>query len=789
MSEVKNEFMVNNEELRQKLSEVGKNKRKVDGDKIARGRALFVDDIRIPVDKLYHAKIMHSPHAHAIIKKIDATKALALPGVIGVFSHENVPRVPFTTAGQNYPEPSPYDTFVFDSKVRYAGDRVCAVVADTLETAAHALELIKVEYELLPAILDMREAIGNKTIIHDELDATGIHNKNKNIAAHVQASMGDPEKAFKEADHVFENEYSVQYVQAAPVEPHIAVTYYDENDRLVIYCSTQVPFHSRRIVAHVLGIPVQKVRVIKPRTGGSFGVKQEILVEDLCAMLTHLTKKAVKLEYTRREEFNSSRTRHPQILTIKSGFKKDGTIVALSMKLLANTGAYGAHALTVQCNTGSKALCLYNTPNVNFEATIVYTNLPVAGALRGYGGPQGYFALDSHFEECAKKLNIDSIELRRKNQVKVGEELSLTKALGEGREGFMQILRTCGMQECLEKVLKDLDYYNKKKEYDASNKKSHIKRGVGLALTMHGSGIPGVDMGAASIKINDDGSFNLLCGATDLGTGSDTILSQIAAEVLKIPTSKITIYSSDTDMTPFDVGAYASSTTYISGVAIAKAAAQCRDQILKTGAHLLKEDIADLYCENSAVHSKKTKASVSYQDVALYTLYKEDQYQIIGTGSHITYDCPPPFCAQGCEVEVDTETGVIKLIKFSSAVDCGLAVNPVMAEGQIEGGVHMGLGYALCEEMKFDAKGVMTNPGFLDYKLLSTLDMPEIKTHIVETFEPTGPFGAKSVSEIPVDGPAPAVANAIEHACGIRIYDLPITAEKLLNAISAANNK
>ena len=789
MPEVKNEFMVNSEELRQKLSEVGKNKRKVDGDKLARGKALFVDDIKIPADKIYHAKILHSPHAHAIIKKIDAAKALALPGVVGVFSHENVPRVPFTTAGQNYPEPSPYDTFVFDSKVRFAGDRVCAVLADSPDTAARALDLIKVEYEPLPAILNMREAIGNKTIIHDELDSTGIFDKNKNIAAHVQASMGDIEKGFKEADHIFENEYSVQYVQAVPLEPHIAVTYYDENDRLVIYCSTQVPFHSRRIVAQVLGMPVQKVRVIKPRTGGSFGVKQEILIEDLCAMLTHLTKKAVKLEYTRHEEFCAARTRHPQIATIKSGFKKDGTITALSMKLLANTGAYGSHALTVQCNTGSKSLCLYNTPNVNFEATIVYTNLPVAGALRGYGGPQGYFPLDSHFEECAKKLNIDSIELRRKNQVKVGDDLILTKALGEGREGYMQVLRTCGMQQCLDIVLKDLDYYNKKKEYDESNKKSHIKRGVGLALTMHGSGIPGVDMGAASIKMNDDGSFNLLCGATDLGTGSDTILSQIAAEVLKIPTDKIIIYSSDTDMTPFDVGAYASSTTYISGVAIAKAAAQCREQILKTGAHLLKEDIADLYCQDSAVHSTKTKASVSYQDIALYTLYKEDQYQIIGTGSHLTYDCPPPFCAQGCELEVDTETGVIKLIKFSSAVDCGLAINPVMAEGQIEGGVHMGLGYALCEEMKFDAKGVMANPCFLDYKLLSPMDMPEIKTHLVETFEPTGPFGAKSVSEIPVDGPAPAVANAIEHACGIRIYDLPITAEKLLNAITELNKK
>lgn len=777
-------FVVDSKSLRAKLKEVGQNKRKVDGDKMARGKAQYVDDILFPVDKLYHARILHSPHAHAIIKKIDASRALKMPGVVGVFSHENVPRVPYTTAGQNYPEPSPYDHVMFDTKVRYVGDKVCAVVAETPELAEEAVSKIKVDYQVLPAVLDMRESTKCGVVIHDELDATGIHDKSKNIAAHVKAEYGDVEKGFKESAHVFENEYSVQYVQHVPLEPHISVTYYDENDRLVIYTSTQVPFHSRRIVARALGIPVQKVRLIKPRTGGSFGVKQEIITEDICAMMTHLTRKAVRLEYTRVEEFMSSRTRHPQILWVKSGFKKDGTLNALSMKLIANTGAYGAHALTVQCNTGSKALSLYKSPNYFFEATIVYTNLPVAGAMRGYGGPQGYFALDSHLEECAKKLGFDPIEFRRKNQVKKGDELVLTKALGEGREGFQQILKTCGMDECLEKVMKDLDWNAKKKKYAEENKKSHVKRGLGLAMTMHGSGIPGVDMGAASIKINDDGSFNLLCGATDLGTGSDTILSQIAAEVLCIPTSKIIVYSSDTDFTPFDVGAYASSTTYITGVAIAKAAQQCKDQIIKTAAHLLGEPESDLSCADSAVHSKKTKKSLSYQDIALHTLYKEDQYQIIGTGSHITYDCPPPFAVQGCEVEVDTETGKVKLIKFSSAVDCGVAINPVMAEGQVEGGVHMGLGYALYEEMKFDSKGAMTNPRFLDYKMPTTLDMPEMFTHIVETFEPTGPFGAKSVSEIPVDGPAPAVANAIEDACGVRIRDLPITSEKLLFALS-----
>lgn len=784
------EFIVDNEKLRKNLKEVGQNKRKVDGDKMARGKAVYVDDAKLPIDKLYHAKIMHSPHAHAIIKKIDASAALKMPGVIGVFSHENVPRVPYTTAGQNYPEPSPYDTVLFDTKVRYAGDKVCAVVAETPEIAQAAIDSIKVEYQLLPAILDPRDSMKpGAVVIHDELDATGITDKNKNLAAHVKAEVGDVEKAFKESDHVFENEYSVQYVQHVPLEPHVSITYIDEDERIVIYTSTQVPFHSRRIVARVLGVPVQKIRLIKPRTGGSFGVKQEIITEDMCAMLTFLTKKAVRIEYTRHEEFVSSRTRHPQIIKVKTGFKKDGTMTGLSLKVLANTGAYGAHALTVQCNTGSKALSLYNCVNTYFEATIVYTNLPVAGAFRGYGGPQGYFALDSHFDECAVKMGIDTLELRRKNQVKVGDVLLLSKALGEGREGFEQIIRTCGMQQCLDKVTRDLDWHNKKKQYAEENKKSHIKKGVGLAMLMHGTAIPGVDMGSASIKMNDDGSFNLLCGATDLGTGSDTILAQMAAEVLCIPTSKMIVYSSDTDMTPFDVGAYASSTTYISGTAVSRAALECKKQIIEVAAKLLKEPAENLYCQDSMVYSNKTQNKMSYQDIALYTLYKEDQFQIIGTGSYISYDSPPPFAVQGCEVEVDTQTGKVRVTKFSSAVDCGMPINPVMAEGQIEGGVHMGLGYALTEEMKFDSKGVTLNPNFLDYKIFSTLDMPEMTTHLIETYEPTGPFGAKSVAEIPLDGPAPAVANAVFDACGIRIKDLPLTPEKILFALMEKEQK
>ncbi|MFH0801969.1 MAG: molybdopterin cofactor-binding domain-containing protein [bacterium] len=759
------------------FSAVGVKAKKLDGPALVTGRGPYTDDLH--PHGMLHAGILRSPHAHARIMEIRTEKACALPGVQAVLTWQDVPRIPYTTAGQGYPEPSPYDSFMLDRKVRFAGDRVAAVAADTLGIAEEALKLIEVKYEMLPAILHPEEALKpGAPVIHDEEDASGIYDAPKNLAAYISAGVGDLERGLLEADFILENEYRVHYVQQAPMEPHVCITWLDENNRLVIRTSTQVPFHCRRIVARLLKLPVSRVRVIKPRIGGGFGVKQEILIEDICGMLTLVTRRPVRLALTRREEFISSRTRHPQVLRMKTGLKKDGTLTANQLTVLANTGAYGAHSLTVPSNTGSKSLPLYPCPNQKFEAQVVYTNLPVAGAFRGYGGPQGFFALDCQMDEAARALGMDPLEFKRRRCLKKGDLLPLAEVLGEGKPGYRQVIKSCGMEECIDKAASAIGWGRPLLKPE----KTYLKRGRGCALLMHGSGIPGVDMGAAFIKMNEDGSFNLLVGATDLGTGSDTVLSQIAAEVLRVPTEKIIPCSSDTDCTPFDVGAYASSTTYISGQAVKAAAEECLRQILMVAGRMLDEKPELLSVREGRVFSPSGK-SFDYTEIALHSFYRDEMLQIMGTASHFSYDCPPPFGAMFAEVEVDVDTGQVRVLKFASAIDCGTAVNPPLAEGQINGAVAMALGYALTEEMIFDEKGRMMNPTFFDYKTMGSLDMPEMHTFLVESWEPTGPFGAKSVSEIPMDGPAPAVANAIFDAIGLRLRELPFTAERVLGAI------
>jgi len=759
------------------FSVVGSKAKKLDGPALVTGRGPYTDEIH-PRGML-HAGILRSPHAHARILEIKTEKARALPGVQAVLTWQDVPRIPYTTAGQGYPEPSPYDSFMLDKKVRFAGDRVAAVAADTPTIAEEALKLIEVKYEILPAILNPEEALKpGAPVIHDEEDSSGIYDAPKNMAAYISSGVGDLEQGFLEADLILENEYRVHYVQQAPMEPHVCITWLDENNRLIIRTSTQVPFHCRRIVARLLKLPVSRVRVIKTRIGGGFGVKQEILIEDICGMLTLVTRCPVRLALTRREEFISSRTRHPQVLRMKTGLKKDGTLTANQLTVLANTGAYGAHSLTVPSNTGSKSLPLYPCPNQKFEARVVYTNLPVAGAFRGYGGPQGFFALDCQMDEAARALGMDPLEFKRKRCLRKGDLMPLAEVLGEGKAGYRQVIKSCGMEECIDKAAAAIGWGRP----ILKPEKPYLKRGRGCALLMHGSGIPGVDMGAAFIKMNEDGSFNLLVGATDLGTGSDTALSQIAAEVLRIHSEKIIPYSSDTDYTPFDVGAYASSTTYISGQAVKGAAEECLRQILMVAGRMLEEKPELLSVREGRVFSPSGK-SVDYTEIALRSLYRDEMLQIMGTASHFSFDCPPPFGAMFAEVEVDVDTGQVRVLKFASAIDCGTAVNPPLAEGQINGAVAMALGYALTEEMIFDERGRMMNPTFFDYKTMGSLDMPEMHTFLVESWEPTGPFGAKSVSEIPMDGPAPAVANAIFDAIGLRLRALPFTAERVLGAI------
>ncbi len=765
---------------------VGTNFRKVDGVALVTGRAKFTDDVDLP--GMLHVKVLRSPHAHARIVRIDTSRAEALPGVHAVVCWRDFKRIPYTSAGQGYPEPSPYDQVLFDRKMRFVGDRVAAVAAETPEIAQKALDLIEVEYEVLEAVLDPRKAVDCGVVIHDEEDSTGIYDASRNIAAYVEAVLGDVEVGLAEADVVVENEFSLPYVQQAPIEPHVTVCWLDENDRLVIRTSTQVPHHVRRIVARALDLPVRRIRVIKPRVGGAFGVKQEILLEDVCAALALRTGRPVKWEMTREEEFNFSRSRHPMIIRMRTGAKRDGTLTANEMVIIANTGAYGSHALTVPCNAGSKSLPMYKCPNVRFETTAVYTNLPPAGAFRGYGAPQGIYALECQMDELAAALGMDPLELRARNHIRQGDPHSLAEILGEGREGYPQSFKSCRLDEMVERGRELIGWSTKRGASPLSATAPSPRRlpprvrGVGCSLAMQGSGIPGIDMAAAFLKMNEDGSFNLLVGATDLGTGSDTILAQIAAETIGCHPENIVVTSSDTDITPFDDGAYASSTTYISGGAVRKAAEDIRNGILRVAAKMLKADPAALIIEDSVVRSPDGN-SVTFSEVALHSLYVDEQEQLMGRASHMSYECPPPFAAMFCELEVDTRTGWVEILDFVALADCGVAVNPRLAEGQVEGGVHAGLGYALCEQMLFDSKGRMLNADFLDYKLITARDWPPYRTILVETYEPTGPFGAKSISELPTDGPAPAVANALADALGFRLYDPPFTPEKILKAI------
>ncbi len=762
--------------MKRKLVTASKSVKKVDALSMATGRALYVDDFQVP--GMLIGKVLRSPHAHAKILKIDASEAKKIPGVVCVLTHKDVPRIPHTTAGQGYPEPSPYDTFILDNKVRYVGDRVAAVAAETRDAAERAIRAIDVTYEVLPAVLDCERAMDpDAPKIHDEDDALRIPDADRNLAAEMGFTIGT--SFFEKADYIFDRKFVTHYAQHCPIEPHITMAYFDEQDRLVIRTSTQVPFHARRIVAQALRYPLKKIRVIKPRIGGGFGAKQEVLLEPLVAALAVKTHRPVKIELTRAEETSASRTRHPMVIHLRAGLKKDGIITDLDMDVLSNTGAYGSHALTVACNTGSKVLPLYRADNVKFDAKAVYTNLPVGGAYRGYGATQAAYPMECLIDEMAERIGMDPLEFRKKNHIQEGESSPVFKQLGEGREGVAQTIMSCGLDRCIDLGAKEIKW---KEKHGGDKGKGPLKRGVGVATLMQGSSIPGIDMGAASIKMNEDGSFNLLMGATDLGTGSDTVLAQIAAEVLGVRTEDIIPYSSDTDMTPFDVGAYASSTTYLSGMAVKKAAEEVKAQILKVAGQMLDVDPTGSKLQDGMVVLPNGRR-LTLAEISLQSLYILDQHQIMGSSSHITTASPPPFAAHFAEVEVDTETGKVEVIKYVAAVDCGTAINPRLAEGQTEGAVLNGISYALTEEICFDSKGRPRNSTWTHYKIFNAAEAPPLKTILVPTWEPTGPYGAKSVSEISINGPMPCLANAIYDAVGIRLTEAPFTPEKVLKAL------
>ena len=678
---------------------------KIDSLSLAMGKPSYVADLK-PANALI-VKMLWSPHAHAVIKSIDISGAEKMEGVHAVLYYGNTPQIRHCTAGQGYPEPSPWDTVSFDRKVRCVGDRVAAVAAETLEIAEAAVKKIKVEYDLLEPVFGFEAPLAEGApIIHDEPDATVPipipYEPKKNIVATVGMEEGDIAKDLKEADVSLEYTWETPYAQHVPIETHVGLAQIDARGRIQIHASTQVPFHSRRLCAQAIGVPVQQIRVIKPRIGGGFGSKQEMLMEDVVALFTQRTRRPCFWELTREENFRTGRTRHPIKFQLKTAMTKDGTLTGISMDAICNTGAYGGHGLPVVGCCGSKVLPLYHWKHIHFHGTVVYTNMPVGGAYRGFGATQAYFATECQIDEMAHIIGMDPVELRLKNHLSEGDGSPVFAALGEGKAGVEQTIGSCGLADCITLGAKEIGWLEKRSLPET--KSGRYRRGLGMCALMQGSSIPEIDMGAASIKLNEDGSFNLLVGAADLGTGSDTVLGQIAAEELGTTIDKMIVYSSDTDMTPFDVGAYASSTTYLSGEAARKAAAKVKAQMVGVAAEMMDKPVNELTVSDAKV-SAKDGTSVTFSEISLYSLYEKNQFQIMDSASHITHKSPPPYSAHFVEIEVDTWTGNIDVIHYVAGIDCGTAINPRLCEGQTEGGIMNGISYALCEEYLFDPNG------------------------------------------------------------------------------------
>ena len=789
--------------FREGLRYVGKACGKVDGYLLARAEAAFVED-RVRAGHC-HLKVLPSPHAQAYINHIDTSKAEALPGVVAVITYKNCPDVWYNPAGQGYPEPSPYDRRMFDQKLRHVGDRVAAVVAETLETAQAALDMIDVEYEVLGAVFSIDEAKRpGAPVVHNaqveyvvgapaDLETYNqgvdpregrviyqfpIHaDPHRNLAASVAGGIGDIDKGFAEAEVIHEQTYESSQVQCTPVEPHVVYSRMEGN-RLVLHASTQVPWHVRRIVANILGIKENRLRVIKERVGGGFGSKQDMVLEEVAAFATWITGRDVLYRYTREEEFINSRTRHVMRVRVKLGAKKDGRLTAVLMDLEANTGPYGSHCLTVPMNACSKSLPLFLCDNVHFDVHTYYSNIPPTGAYQGYGAPKGSFALQLAATEMAEKLGMDPLEFIEKNRVREGAMLEILRCLGEGREGVPQLVHTCGLGPALEQGRKLINWGVKEPSDDPD-----VKIGQGVVIVQQGSGLPGLDSANAAISMFSDGTFMLLSGGTDLGTGLDTVVVKLAAETLLVPMDDVAVRAADTDTTPFDVGAYASSGTYFSGGAALNAALKMKKMVIKEAAVMLQEPENHLELVFPGV-VRGLSGEVTYEEIAQRTQCGTGSGQFIATAHFITDKGSFPYGAHFCEVAVDTRTGKVRMRKYFALQDAGTPINPELALGQIYGGVLKTIGHALYEEMIFDEKGRCLNPNFVDYKVPHMGDLPdEFKAVLIDTNDPFGPMGAKSISEISCNGAAPCIAAAIHDAVGVWIRNWPFTPEKILRAL------
>jgi xanthine dehydrogenase molybdenum-binding subunit len=743
---------------------IGSSVNRLDAVAKVTGKAKYADDF-FERDMLV-GKVLRSPYAHAIVKNVDTSKAMALPGVEAVIWHKDLPKIQFPTAGHPYSlDPGHRDVadrLILTDKARFVGDAVAAVVAVDELTAEKALKLIDVEYEVLPFVLNPEEAImPGAPLIHEE--------KPNNIVASFGAQYGDVEEDLKNAGHVFEGEYQTAIVQHCHIENQTAYAYVDTDDRIVIVSSTQIPHIVRRIVGQALDLPWGKIRVIKPYIGGGFGNKQDVIIEPLTAAMTlAVNGRPVRLAYTREEVFVDTRTRHAMKFNLKTAVSKEGKLLGIYVKDIVTQGAYASHGHSIAMSAGSKFRPLYNFNSVKFDPKTVYTNLPVAGAMRGYGVPQISFAIESHMDDIAKALNIDPIEFRMQNLISVGHADPLTK----------NVVRTFGIPECIEKGKELINWDEKKKKYkDQSGEK---RRGVGMACFSYLSGTHPVSLELAGCRIvmNQDGSVQVQIGATEIGQGSDTVFAQMVAEILGIPMDMVHVISSqDTDITPFDTGAYASRQSYVTGAAVKKAALEVREKVvarakIKTGMNLEELDILNA----QIIEKSSERVLCSLEDISMEAYYDRVSAAPItsDTSENVRINAPA-YGVSFAEVEVDMVTGKIEVLEIYNVHDSGIILNPKLAEGQVHGGVSMSLGYALSEQMLFDKKtGKTLNNNLLDYKLQTILDTPKIGVAFVELEEPTGGFGQKSLGENPAISPAPAIRNAVLDATGVGFNKLPM---------------
>ena len=745
---------------------------KKDAMALVTGKPVYMDDLA-PKDCLI-VKVLRSPYAHALIEEIKTENALKQNGIECILTYKDVPKRRFTMAGQSFPEPSPYDRYILDQRVRFVGDAV-AIVAGTDEAAIdRALKMIKVKYQVLEPVLDYHTAKDNPILVHPEEDwkslcPVGADNK-RNLCASGLEGSGDVDAVMDNCEIVMEETFHVKAVQQAMMETFRTTTYMDTYGRLNILSSTQIPFHVRRILANALDIPKSRIRVIKPRIGGGFGAKQTVVAEVYPAIVTMVTGKPAKIIFTRKESLIASSPRHEMEVTVKLGADSTGKIHALDVYTLSNTGAFGEHGPTTVGLSGHKSIPLYQTDAFRFRYDVVYTNHMSAGAYRGYGATQGIFAVESMVNRLADRLHMDPSEIRYMNMTHEGDVMPAY---------YGETANSCKLEECLKKASEMIGWQDKPLRRVMPDGKI---RGLGMALAMQGSCISGLDVGSVTIKLSDEGFYNVIIGCTDMGTGCDTIIAQFVADTLETDIDNIAVYGVDTDTSPYDSGSYASSTTYLTGMAAVKAAELLKEKMFELASKKLSVDASSLEFDGKRIFCVEQEKEISLFDLATASM-ANNEIALEVTYSHSSPVSPPPFMAACAEVEVDPLTGSIELLDYAACVDCGTVVNTNLARVQTEGGLLQGIGMTLYEDIWYNEKGVNLSNSFMQYKIPTRLDFDKIRVEFESSYEPTGPYGAKSIGEIVINTPAPAIAHAIHNATDVWFNELPITPEKILKGM------